>query len=527
VYLVEGESDPAYLAYTAEPQNAQLIHTFDRVDFFDAAPKLETNVTLNLTDCLTRNCTLFAHAKLTAPGLPPATTAYAFTSVRRIRANRKRNLFANATAGTELENSTVADRYLTYVAPALPVIYVPDRTVWQSSQIAGTGMQNHIRPVDDAIGGYAPILMVNDFWVLAKSWVALNNTTAEAHRIPVSVEPLTVVKFMLYVQFGHSMQLQSQSEWSTMSAADMDGMKTILLETDPWLLALTCAVTLLHLVFEYLTMTSDIQFWRGRKNFRGLSLRTVALSCYFQTIIFLYLFDGDETSKSVWIPSGIGVLIEYWKLYKTLNISRRTDLTEEQLQRLPFWRRWVVAMPASYDERTRTFDEQAMRYLFMAMAPCLLGYSIYSAIYDEHKGWYSFVIRTQVRFIYFAGFVLMTPQIFINYRLKTVAQLPWRVFVYKMLSTFIDDLFAFIITMPTLHRLAVFRDDLVFFVLLYQRWIYPVDATRTEDGDTIEASEQQAQIEGTSPQQQIAGPTVEARAPPAVEATVSEEKKKQ
>jgi hypothetical protein len=111
-----------------------------------------------------------------------------------------------------------------------------------------------------------------------------------------------------------------------------------------------------------------------------------------------------------------------------------------------------------------------------------------------------------------------------------VAQLPWRVFVYKMLSTFIDDLFAFIITMPTLHRLAVFRDDLVFFVLLYQRWIYPVDATRTEDGDTIEAD--QPQIEGTpsqqqQQQQQIAGPPVDARAPPAAETTVSEEKKKQ
>ncbi len=37
-------------------------------------------------------------------------------------------------------------------------------------------------------------------------------------------------------------------------------------------------------------------------------------------------------------------------------------------------------------------------------------------------------------------------------------------------NTFIDDVFAFIITMPTSHRLAVFRDDLVFIVYLYQRW---------------------------------------------------------
>ena len=37
-------------------------------------------------------------------------------------------------------------------------------------------------------------------------------------------------------------------------------------------------------------------------------------------------------------------------------------------------------------------------------------------------------------------------------------------------NTFIDDVFAFIITMPTAHRVAVFRDDIVFLVYLYQRW---------------------------------------------------------
>ena len=37
-------------------------------------------------------------------------------------------------------------------------------------------------------------------------------------------------------------------------------------------------------------------------------------------------------------------------------------------------------------------------------------------------------------------------------------------------NTFIDDIFAFIITMPTAHRLACFRDDIVFVVYLYQRW---------------------------------------------------------
>lgn len=41
---------------------------------------------------------------------------------------------------------------------------------------------------------------------------------------------------------------------------------------------------------------------------------------------------------------------------------------------------------------------------------------------------------------------------------------------FQAFNTFIDDVFAFIITMPTAHRLACFRDDLVFVIYLYQRW---------------------------------------------------------
>ena len=41
-------------------------------------------------------------------------------------------------------------------------------------------------------------------------------------------------------------------------------------------------------------------------------------------------------------------------------------------------------------------------------------------------------------FVYAFGFVLMTPQLFINYKLKSVAHMPWKAMVYKSLNTFID-----------------------------------------------------------------------------------------
>lgn len=71
------------------------------------------------------------------------------------------------------------------------------------------------------------------------------------------------------------------------------------------------------------------------------------------------------------------------------------------------------------------------------------------------KVWWflSFVLNIAI-----AGFIMMCPQLFINYKLKSVAHLPWRQMTYKFLNTIIDDLFAFVIKMPMLHRLSVFRD---------------------------------------------------------------------
>lgn len=59
--------------------------------------------------------------------------------------------------------------------------------------------------------------------------------------------------------------------------------------------------------------------------------------------------------------------------------------------------------------------------------------------------------------------------------------MPAKAMTYKFLNTFIDDLFAFTIKMPTLHRLATLRDDVIFFVYIYQAWAYRVDYTRVNE----------------------------------------------
>ena len=135
-------------------------------------------------------------------------------------------------------------------------------------------------------------------------------------------------------------------------------------------------------------------------------------------------------------------------------------------------------------------DKVATSHLLLALLPLLVGYSAKSLLTEMHLSWYSWLVSVMTAGVYAFGFALMCPQLYINYKLKSVAHLPWRQMTYKFLNTIIDDLFAFVIKMPAMHRLSVFRDDVVFLIFLYQRRIYRVDKTRVNEfGFSGEASE--------------------------------------
>ena len=208
-------------------------------------------------------------------------------------------------------------------------------------------------------------------------------------------------------------EMQQRSGLGTERDADL--MRETLLETSPWLLGLTFVVSLLHMLFDFLAFKNDIQFWRKKKNMTGMSVRTLAVNCFFQTIIFFYLLDND-TSTLILISTGVGLLIEYWKLHKAFNFKLASDY--------PFLS-WHVA--DSYSGDTQEHDAVATTHLLYVMMPLIVGYSAYSLLHNAHKSFYSWALGSLVGFVYAFGFMMMTPQLYINYRLKSVAHMPWKV----------------------------------------------------------------------------------------------------
>ena len=56
----------------------------------------------------------------------------------------------------------------------------------------------------------------------------------------------------------------------------------MLLEGNPYFLAVTVFVSVLHSVFDMLAFKNDIGFWRNKKSVEGLSVRTVGINCACQ-----------------------------------------------------------------------------------------------------------------------------------------------------------------------------------------------------------------------------------------------------
>ncbi|EDV92310.1 cleft lip and palate transmembrane protein 1-like protein [Drosophila grimshawi] len=351
-----------------------------------------------------------------------------------------------------------------------------------------------------------PILQTDSFNTRLKDLVAVRSNLTE-FTFSFHYKPVGVGKLRLMLLMEHATQALLTIGFAT---KDIDEVKGIFSDTNVYLLCGTIFISSVHMLFDFLSFKNDVSFWRKKQSYEGLSTRTTVWRAFSQFVIFLYLLD-EETSYLVLVPVGLGTLIELWKCKKILRLdlsfsSLINRKLEEVDQRNGNGNTNTNTNPNANaktkgqlaEQQTQQFDREGMRYLSYLLYPLCLGGAIYSLLYQPHRSWYSWTLNSLVNGVYAFGFLFMLPQLFVNYKLKSVAALPWRAFMYKAFNTFIDDFFAFIITMPTAHRVACLRDDIVFLIYLYQRWLYPVDKTRLDTGAAISETPSQAVAGGAS-----------------------------
>ncbi|KAJ0266115.1 Transmembrane CLPTM1 family protein [Hirschfeldia incana] len=448
------------------------------------------------SEALKNNGSLYAHVFFARSGFPidPNDPEYqplncfgrthpVATYLPKRKADKKKSLLGNpkdsAESSAQVETSQEVDgndselqdegpaEWISYWKPNVTINLVDDFTRYPQH-----GVPPNIAPyiqVEPTTVNYYPIVFFNEFWLLRDKLIAINETVSE---LPLNIEvsPISMTKWQLFEQIEQSFQVHRS--YGSMLDGESDELKRVFLEGNPYLLGVTMCVSMLHSVFDFLAFKNDIQFWNKNKSMEGLSAKSVVLNFICQFIIFLYLLDND-TSWMILASSGVGVCIEFWKIGKAMRIEvDRSGM----IPRLRFHDRESYAR-----NKTKEYDDMAIKFLSYVLLLLVAGFAIYSLAYERHKSWYSWILSSLTSCVYMFGFIMMCPQLFINYKLKSVAHLPWRQMTYKFLNTIIDDLFAFVIKMPMLHRLSVFRDDIIFLIYLYQRWVYPVDKTRVNE----------------------------------------------
>jgi len=257
-----------------------------------------------------------------------------------------------------------------------------------------------------------------------------------------------------------------------MGEADVDEIRYQISDKRVFRFVARQLVSVLHVAFDYLAFSEDVGFYVGRETFHGVSAATLLWGLARDLVIYLYLLDADAGKLVLW-GLVMSLATDVFKIQKVLRprlvLTRRGPRVRfAELQTAP-------------EKATAKYDAEATAHLYLATWPILAGFTWYSLVHDVHKGYYSWLVGSAADLVYYFGFVMMTPQLWINYKLKSVAHLPVKVFAYKIFNTFIDDAFAWIVDMPLKHRLMTLRDDVVFVVFLYQWWTYRVDATRPNE----------------------------------------------
>ncbi|KDQ64299.1 hypothetical protein JAAARDRAFT_118483 [Jaapia argillacea MUCL 33604] len=463
---------------------------WDNMTFGDWKETRTIDFDVNLPEAVQHNGSLWADVFLVKQGASPDPSNPQFNpaSVHHVRklltrylpklkARKEKNLLKSKDEPVEEEpeNLTLA---LVSDATVVPYNQLPPVLFEHVHLVPG------VRDDTGTKGFYKPIIFPNDFWHLRSQYIEVNTTTPT---LPLSItfQPMSYFKFQLYASMTQGFNEAAKQQGSG-GAAELDEVKRMLVETNPYFLGLTALVSILHTVFEMLAFKNDVSHWRQRKELVGVS---IVANVFVQLIILLYLLDNNEqTSWMILFGQGMGLLIEAWKITKAMDIKL---VPAPPGSLLPYKIELHDKHVLSEDEKkTQEYDKLAYQYVSYAAIPLLAAYSVYSLMYQTHRGWYSFIITTLTSFVYMFGFAQLIPQLIINYKLKSVSHMPMKAMIYKTLSTVVDDFFAFCIKMPVLHRLACFRDDLVFLVFLYQRWIYRVDPKRiNEYGQVMEGQE--------------------------------------
>lgn len=327
--------------------------------------------------------------------------------------------------------------------------------------------------IDRRKRSFRPILSVDSFYNIdsQRRLIDLNRTNFTVN-VVINIRGQYIWNMKNSIQY--TIDMLSQNYQTEIFEASVNELKRAYIETNPILLWTTIVFQILHSIFQVLAFEKDVEFWTKKESLIGVSLRTILLQFGGSIILFLNLFESRKIPLFIKIIDFGGLCVHVYKIFRLIAFSKH----------FPF-----IEVRSEYKGETNDADEAGLRYLSYVLGPLLIVYSVYQLLNVEYRSVKSYLLHCLSGAVYSFGFLAMLPQLYVNYRLKTVAGMSRNAFIYKFITTFIDDLYTFVSDLPLMYKIACFRDDVVFFIWIFQCFIYPVDPTRANEFGFVEKQE--------------------------------------
>lgn len=250
------------------PITSHLVWNEKDIKFADFSDERKAHLTVSCTEAMKNNGSLYAHIFLTKEGLRPQDwqkmngmeqgdkISYRKKLLTRYqpkkRVIKKKKLVGDSPADLGKEE-TESDAIRENDGKQRPIVSY----WWKNLTINHVGMDDQIPAahppqiaaaieLDHSKRGYKPIIYLNDFWMLQENLLAINSTV-ETLDLFVTFSPIAFWKFQMYSQFSESFRIQTEVMGA--DPAEQDQIKSMFLDTNPILLAVTIAVSLLVSIF--------------------------------------------------------------------------------------------------------------------------------------------------------------------------------------------------------------------------------------------------------------------------------------
>ena len=392
--------------------------------------------------------------------------------IRRIKAMAEDEVPSTSDNDQEIAllNTTIHNQSNFNITSISHLYYKPEITYYivsadkeiESSNIAEFNFLNININFNPLTKTFVPPTYLTDFWLMTKELQPLEKNSSLSLNVTIDIRTISSFKFKYLRNFEKQDKLMNEDFGLD---STKDPFIEILKTNSTNYLFVLFTVQILHTVFSFMGFASDISYHKKLNKLDGLYTKIyfISLFHYFIAVIYYYM---ENVSKIIYFELMISLVIELWKFRKIYSTNFSLSFPFVSFEH-----------KIKFEEAdSKSLESEAIRLtskvIFIPLALIYLFYRVYyyNSYILLHP--FKFIIEYFFFLLNIFGFVLMTPQIYINYKLKSVEHMPIKKLSYKFLNTIIDDLFAFALETPTLHRISVFKDDVIFVIYIGQLIAY-------------------------------------------------------